>query len=277
MPLEPKPLFRAHVVEAAMAGFEPPPLAGARGVLGRWASRIRSGQLAVLSEKQLLPDFFTDVFYRLLGYRGPDGPGEAGAYTFSRELYVEVDGQVADAALGRFGEGEARVLAVVEGKGPTDPLERPHGGRRMSAVDQAYRYAINLRCDWLLVTNCREVRLYHKASDQRTYERFEVVRLASDEAELARFVFVLGPSAWCRRRGSATGRRSSRPPSAPTGSSPAPTTTGTPPCAGSSSTACLRPIPARRRSPCCGRPRPSWIGCSSVPSAKTGASCRPTP
>ncbi len=189
MPLEPKPLFRAHVVEAAMVGFALPPLGVARAALGRWAARVRSGQLATLSERQLLPDFFTDIFYGLLGYVGPSGTG---GYTFSREQYVEVDGQVVDAALGRFGEGAARVVAVVEGKGPKDPLERPYGGRRMSAVDQAYRYAINLHCDWLLVTNCREVRLYHKGSDQRTYERFEVTRLADDPAELRRFVFLLG-------------------------------------------------------------------------------------
>ena len=31
----------------------------------------------------------------------------------------------------------------MEGKGTRDPLEIPFGGRRMSAVDQCYRYAIN--------------------------------------------------------------------------------------------------------------------------------------
>jgi hypothetical protein len=48
---------------------------------------------------------------------------------------------------------------ALEGKGPRDPLDRPFAGRRMSAVDQAYRYAINLPCDWILVTSVRETRL----------------------------------------------------------------------------------------------------------------------
>jgi hypothetical protein len=49
------------------------------------------------------------------------------------------------------------------------PLFRPFAGRRMSVVDQGYRYAINLPCDWIIVTSMRETRLYHKGSDQHTY------------------------------------------------------------------------------------------------------------
>jgi len=38
----------------------------------------------------------------------------------------------------------------------------------------------------------RETRLYYKGAHQRAYERFETVRLATDEALLKRFVFLLG-------------------------------------------------------------------------------------
>ena len=38
----------------------------------------------------------------------------------------------------------------------------------------------------------RETRLYHKGSDQHTYERFETARLSEDDAVLKRFVFLLG-------------------------------------------------------------------------------------
>ena len=54
-----------------------------------------------------------------------------------------------------------------------DPLDRPFAGRRMSAVDQGYRYAINLPCDWIIVTSIRQTRLYYKGADQHTFERFE--------------------------------------------------------------------------------------------------------
>lgn len=62
----------------------------------------------------------------------------------------------------------------------------------MSAVDQAYRYAINLPCDWIIVTSMRQTRLYNKGTDQYTYERFDTERLASDDALLKRFLFLLG-------------------------------------------------------------------------------------
>ncbi|HEV3080046.1 MAG TPA: hypothetical protein VGZ25_06875 [Gemmataceae bacterium] len=79
-------------------------------------------------------------------------------YTFSREKYVEVDGKYADAVIGEFQPGSERFLAGIEGKGPKDPLDWPFAGRRMSAVDQGYRYAINLPCDWIMVTSMCETR-----------------------------------------------------------------------------------------------------------------------
>jgi hypothetical protein len=103
-----------------------------------------------------------------------------------------VDGKIADAVLGRFQKDQEQFVAVLEGKGARDPLDRPFAGRRMSAVDQAYRYAINLPCDWIIVTSMRETRLYHKGSQQHAYERFETARLAADPGLLKRFVFLLG-------------------------------------------------------------------------------------
>lgn len=44
---------------------------------------------------------------------------------------------------------------AVQGKGPRDPLERPFGGPRQSAEVQGYRYATNLPCDRIVVTNIR--------------------------------------------------------------------------------------------------------------------------
>jgi hypothetical protein len=89
-------------------------------------------------------------------------------YTFSREKHVEVDGKFADAVLGELGPDETRFIVAVEGKGPKDPLDRPFAGRKMSAVDQGYRNAINLPCDWIVVTSMRQTRCvggyHHPAS-----------------------------------------------------------------------------------------------------------------
>lgn len=193
MPVDRKPLFRPEVIEAQAATGPREQVvdsAEAKTILVRWAELLASPRAEALTERELLPDFLTEIFYGVLGYRGPSGAGES--YTFSREKHVEVDGKVADAVLGRFGRNGHHVLAAVEGKGPRDPLDRPFAGRRMSAVDQAYRYAINLRCDWIVVTNLHELRLYHKGHDQRTFERFAIAELAADPSAAARFIFVLG-------------------------------------------------------------------------------------
>ncbi len=191
MPVESKPLFRPDVLRAHLTGFSlPERVAAARPALVRWAELLESGRASALKEQELLPDFLTDVFLGLLGYTGPAGGAEH--YSLSREQHVEVGGKFADAVLGRFGPPKNQYIVALEGKGPRDPLDRPFAGRAMSAVDQAYRYAINLRCDWVIVTNLHEVRLYHKGSDQQTYERFQIERLADDDAQLVKFVFLLG-------------------------------------------------------------------------------------
>ncbi len=191
MAVESKPLFHPEVVRQQLRSFNlPESVADSMPKLEQWAGKISSGHADQLNEKELLPDFLTDIFINLLGYTGPIGPHES--YTLSREKHVQVDGQWADAVLGRFAGEAQRFTVALEGKATRDPLDRPHAGRRLSAVEQGYRYATNLPCDWIIVTSMRETRLYHKGSDQQTYERFETARLATDPALLKRFVFLLG-------------------------------------------------------------------------------------
>lgn len=190
---EVRPLFRPDVLADALRGYTPPPLEDEpRRKLRAWAEKIRTGEIDAQNERKLLPDFLTDIFEGLLGYRGFAETEDA--QTISKEQLVEVDGKFADAVLGRFDAGgkPAPAVVAVEGKGPKDPLDRAHGGRKLSAVQQAYEYAINLECDWIVVTSFKEIRLYCKRTDQRTYESFDLVRLDANEATLKRFRFLLG-------------------------------------------------------------------------------------
>ena len=190
MPIERKPLFRPDVMHQHLVAFQLPEyIVTIRPSLTHWADLIASGRADKLNEKELLPDFLTDFFVDLLGYTRPADGGQR--YTLSREKHVQVDGKYADAVLGDF-NGRERPVVAVEGKGTKDPLDRPFAGRKMSAVDQCYRYAINLPCDWIIVTSMRQVRLYYKGADQLTYERFDVEALADNENLLRQFVFLLG-------------------------------------------------------------------------------------
>ncbi len=189
MPVEAKPLFRPEVVRPHLVGFRLPEKS--RETMAKWAEMIGSGRADQFNERELLPDFLSDVFCGVLGYSRAVDAGDR--WTVSWEKHVEVDGKYADAVLGEFRPNQKeRFVVAVEGKGSKDPLDRPHAGRKMSAVDQGYRYAINLPCDWVVVTSIRQTRLYHKGSDQYTYERFDTEALARDETQRKRFVFLLG-------------------------------------------------------------------------------------
>jgi len=191
VPLEAKPLFRPEVLRPLLATFRlPQDFSQSRITLDKWAKILSTGQADSYKEKELLPDFLNDFLCGVLGYqRAVDSPDR---YSVSWEKHVQVDGKYADAVIGDFQPGQHRFAIAVEGKGPKDPLDRPHAGRKMSAVDQGYRYAINLPCDWVIVTSTRQTRLYHKGSNQHTFEIFDTVALATDEALLKKFVFLLG-------------------------------------------------------------------------------------
>ncbi|MBM3982939.1 MAG: class I SAM-dependent DNA methyltransferase [Planctomycetes bacterium] len=189
MSADAKPLFHPAAVRAAMVAFAVPSEAGAaRAKVRDWAKQLSDRKLDTKKETELLPGFIEDVFGGVLGYTRP--PAEP--YTLKRESLIEVDGKFADAGLGRFTATTSDFAAVLEGKGPRDPLDRPFGGRKYSAVTQAALYALQLKIDWYLVTNLKETRLYYKRQDTAHYERFETARLAADDAEFARFVFLLG-------------------------------------------------------------------------------------
>jgi len=136
MAVESKPLFHPEVMRQQVRSFNLPEQTGAwQPKLQHWAELITSGRADAFKETALLPDFLTDIFCGLLGYTGP--AEAADTYTLSRERHVEVDGKFADAVLGRFQKDSAQFIAVLEGKGTRDPLDRPFAGRRMSAVEQA--------------------------------------------------------------------------------------------------------------------------------------------
>jgi integrase len=193
MPTDAKPLFRPDALRPKLSAFSLPAAAtSARPKLGHWTDLLSSKAAEKMKETELLGDFIRDVFGDLLGYAGPASGSPV--YTLKRESLVQVDGKFADAALGRFtlADGQADFVLVIEGKGPRDPLDRPFGSRKRSAVEQALQYAVNLQIDWFLVTNMRETRLFHKGHDLFTYERFETATLAHDDAALKRFAYLLG-------------------------------------------------------------------------------------
>ena len=163
MPVEAKPLFRPDALRPHLVAFPCPDHIGEiRNTIGKWAEMFRSQRADQFKEKELLPRFLTDIFCTGLGYTEP--ADEAERFTFSRERHVEVDGKFADAVLGHFRPDGFTSVVALEGKGPLDPLDRPFAGRKKSAVEQGYGYAINLQCDWIIVTSMKQTRSAYPTS-----------------------------------------------------------------------------------------------------------------
>jgi len=101
MAVETKPLFSPELLRKAAHAFTlPASTEAALPRLQHWADLISSGKADTFKETALPPEFLTDIFGQLLGYSGPAAAGDS--FTMLRETHVEVDGQFANAALGRF-------------------------------------------------------------------------------------------------------------------------------------------------------------------------------
>ncbi len=199
MALERKPLFNPRLVQARLEGFDiPPPLDAKTAVVARWRATLDRGRLEKTKETQLQGLFLVDFFQTVLGYASLSEGRDA--WTYAREETVQVDGKCADGVLGYFTDEQKTYLAAIELKAADTDLDARPAGRRWTAVEQCYQYAINLECDWIIVSNYREIRLYHKTRSQQHYERFQLETL-TDPEELKRFCFLLGAEQVIARKG----------------------------------------------------------------------------
>lgn len=104
MPVEAIPLFRPDVLHRRVAAAPAPPRAAeSQAVLARWAGLLGSARGQKMKESELLPDFITDVFIGILGYRPAADPGDDGRFSLRRERLVEYGSKFADACWGRSG------------------------------------------------------------------------------------------------------------------------------------------------------------------------------
>src|SRR5947209_6304679 len=83
--------------------------------------------------------------------------------------------------------------AVIELKDAKTLLDKKQTGREKgyTPIEQAYLYAMKFdRCNWIIVSNFREIRLYHKNRTQDFFEKFDVLELQKPE-EFKRFYYLL--------------------------------------------------------------------------------------
>lgn len=163
------------------------------GIIQNWQMAIKDGNYDRTKETQVQASFLHYFFNIILGYAEmQDNPNE---WYLINEAKTELDGTKADGALGYFTKDEKSNVtrAVIELKDAKTPLDKKQSSRKDydSPVSQAFSYSSKFdRCDWIIVSNFKEIRLYNKERGQGYFESFEILNL-HDENEFKRFYFLL--------------------------------------------------------------------------------------
>ncbi|MBU8754123.1 Eco57I restriction-modification methylase domain-containing protein [Priestia megaterium] len=146
------------------------------------------------TERQLQPVFFTDIFCEVLGYNAINS--NESVWNMEFEISTELDSSTPDAILGFYNADSSRsTKAVVELKGPTvklDVNQKRANKNYGTPVEQGYAYAPKFDgCEWIIVTNIYEIRLYRNGISQHYFERFILSELVENIDEFKRFYFLL--------------------------------------------------------------------------------------
>ena len=185
-------LFHPKAIRLAREQLQLPDDLPARHALLRpWLHQLASGELQRTAETQLQGDFINIVFGQVLGYTTQTS-GDGQSWNIRREENVARHGRrAADAAIGWFETGEEPLIhAVIELKGAGQSLDAG-GSRGFTPVQQAWDYANQSRsCRWIIVSNFRETRLYHRGRTPFDVQVFQLADLADYQA-FARFWMLL--------------------------------------------------------------------------------------
>lgn len=185
------PIFQKKVLEKQLKPLAIP--VKQLKALEGWKNKIHSGELAKQSEVSLHAPFMQQIMVDVLGYT-PFGQDDT--YTVAREYSIakQKNSGSVDLALGEFvgDKLQDKIHAVFEVKGAkTKDLDAIMPGRHKSPVQQAWEYARDAKgCQWVLVTNYLEIRLYAVGETSLVYEKFELERL-TDPLEYAKFILCL--------------------------------------------------------------------------------------
>jgi hypothetical protein len=162
----------------------------AKNIVG-WQIALKDRDLSKTKEKSVQGVFLQKFFGEILGYS--IFIEEEGEWNLIQHPTSEVDAQEPDGSLGFFTKEEKVTKAVIELKDAKTSLDKKQSGRDKgyTPIEQAYLYATKFdRCNWIIVSNFREIRLYNKNRTQDFYERFDVLELHK-ESEFKRFYYLL--------------------------------------------------------------------------------------
>ena len=181
-----QPLFSPKLIKTRFPA-QPLPEAHQQAIAG-WAAQLKGG-LGQVKEEAIRTSFLRLFFVDVLGYTMVGG-SHTGVWTL--DLETQAARGAVDACLGTFTHDQRQTVAPFELKGPkTSSLEALMPGRYKSPVQQAWEYANDLPgSQFVLVSNCDEIRLYALGYGRAVYESWTAAELL-DPARYASFVGLL--------------------------------------------------------------------------------------
>jgi type I restriction-modification system DNA methylase subunit len=179
-----------------------PQLDDKKQVIRNWQKAIENGKVQKSKEEQIKSEFLDKFFGQVLGYTYESHEAE---WNLEKEFKSISDGKKPDAALGFFDQqNKTDVRCVIEVKGALINLDKKQNRADFagSSVDQAFNYVPRMpgKCEWVIVTNMIEIRLYSR-SDISRYETFLIPELLQPN-NLQRFFFLLSYNQLFLERGS---------------------------------------------------------------------------
>ncbi len=155
-----------------------------RKILTNWKNGIASGKIQSLNERKLQSEFLNKIFGDVLGYAYEKQLTE---WQLEHEYKVDFDGKTPDGVLGYFQfdaltrTTQSDVHAIIELKGPLVNLDKKQNRKDFpgTPVEQAFSYVPKLSkpCEWVIVSNCQEIRLYRYSLGMLQYEAFDLLTI----------------------------------------------------------------------------------------------------
>lgn len=156
-----------------------------------WQKALKDSDLDKTKEKSVQGKFLQTFFEEILGYTDiTTGQGE---WTLIQHPRIENDSLEPDGSLGWFTKEEKQTRAVIELKDAQTPLDKKQTSRagKYTPIEQAYLYSTKYDgCNWIIVSNFKEIRLFNKQKTQEYYEKFDVLALNND-LEFKKFYYLL--------------------------------------------------------------------------------------
>lgn len=187
-------LINKKLLQQKIHSFEfpsPEKLVKAKSLLEGWQKALKDSDLEKTKEKSVQGKFLSTFFEDILGYSDVTTGNEE--YTLIQHPRIENDSKEPDGSLGWFTKDKKITKAVIELKDAKTQLDKKQnrGSEKLTPVEQAYLYSTKYGgCNWIIVSNFKEIRVYNKHKTQEYYEKFDVMDLTQD-SELKRFYFLL--------------------------------------------------------------------------------------